>query len=55
MTRFVACSLSSDYYYNLKNARSDFGYETVVGPDEGFENMVEYFKAKEIHNPYDFV
>ena len=46
MTRFVACSLSSDYYYNLKNARADFGYETLVGPEEGFEKMVEYFKAK---------
>ena len=46
MTRFVACSLSSDYYYNLKNARADFGYETLVSPEEGFEKMVEYFKAQ---------
>lgn len=46
MTRFVACSLSSDYYYNLKNARADFGYEQLVHPDEGFEKMVEYFKIQ---------
>ena len=46
MTRFVACSLSAEYYYNLKNARTDFGYETLVGPEEGFEKMVEYFKAQ---------
>ena len=46
MTRFVACSLSSDYYYNLKNARADFGYKQLVHPDEGFEKMVEYFKEQ---------
>ena len=46
MTRFVACSLSSSYYYNLKNAKADFGYETIVGPDEGFELMVHYFQQK---------
>lgn len=49
MTRFVACSLSADYYYNLKNARADFGYETIVGPEEGFEKMVEYFAAQGNH------
>ena len=43
MTRFVACSLSADYYYNLKNARADFGYHQLVDPNEGFEKMVAYF------------
>ena len=47
MTRFVACSLSSAYYYNLKGAREDFGYEMITDPDEGFEKMVEYFKSQQ--------
>lgn len=47
MTRFVACSLSADYYYNLKNARADFGYAQLVDPEEGFDKMVDYFKAQQ--------
>ncbi len=44
MTRFVACSLSSTYYYNLTGAREDFGYEMIADPQDGFEKMVEYFE-----------
>lgn len=47
MTRFVACSLSANYYYNLKNARADFGYVQLVDPEEGFDKMVDYFKEQQ--------
>ena len=47
MTRFAARSLAGTTYYDLSNARRDFGYRQLVLPETGFEKMIKYFKGLE--------
>jgi nucleoside-diphosphate-sugar epimerase len=50
MTRFVAKELATSHWYDLSAAREDFGYTPVVGPDEGMERAVAWFRD---HPPED--
>lgn len=41
MTRFLACQLASSHYFNISQARNDFGYEPVVSPEEGMNRLIQ--------------
>jgi nucleoside-diphosphate-sugar epimerase len=43
MTRFLARALSCSHYYNISNAKRDFGYKPVIKNDEGVSRTVDYF------------
>ena len=40
MTRWVAVELAKDHYFNISAARSELGYEPVVGMEEGLRTLV---------------
>ena len=46
MTRFVAGQLSTDHYYDLSAAQSDFGYHPHPDAAKGWDEMIAYFKAR---------
>lgn len=39
MTRFVACQLAMDHYYDTSRARQDFGYAPEVSTEEGLNRL----------------
>ena len=39
MTRFVARQLATEHYFNMENARKDFGYNPAVSIAEGLEQL----------------
>ena len=44
MTRFVAVSLATHHYFNMKKAKTDFNYHTIVKEDEALEKTVKELK-----------
>jgi nucleoside-diphosphate-sugar epimerase len=45
MTRFVAAELAASHWYDLSAARDDFGYVTVVGPEEAMARTIASFRV----------
>jgi nucleoside-diphosphate-sugar epimerase len=39
MTRFLACQLATDHYFDTSRAREDFGYEPAVSTAEGLGRL----------------
>ena len=39
MTRFLACQLATDHYYDISSAERDFGYRPEVSTREGLERL----------------
>lgn len=39
MTRFLACQLAQDHFYDISRAKNDFGYRAKVSTLEGLENL----------------
>ena len=44
MTRFVAAELAASHWYDLGAARADFGYHTVIDPDEAMARTIAAFR-----------
>ncbi len=49
MTRFLAGQLATSHYFDISNARRDLNYAPVVSPEEGWENMVEWFRTHPVN------
>ena len=43
MTRFLAAQLARSHYFNIDQARNDFGYEPVVTKKEGMKYLLNYY------------
>jgi 2-alkyl-3-oxoalkanoate reductase len=41
MTRFLASQLATSHYFNISQAKNDFGYEPVVSPEEGMNRLIQ--------------
>lgn len=41
MTRFLAAQLAKNHYYEIENARRDFGYEPSISHEEGMKRLRE--------------
>lgn len=39
MTRFLACQLAMDHYYDTTRAKEDFGYHPTITTEEGLKNL----------------
>jgi len=39
MTRFLAAQLARDHYFNISNARNDFGYTPQISTEEGMQRL----------------
>jgi len=39
MTRFLACQLATDHYYDDARARKDFGYDPKISTEEGLKRL----------------
>jgi 2-alkyl-3-oxoalkanoate reductase len=46
MTRFVAAQLATSHYFDISKAKRDFGYEPVISPDEGMDEMIKSLREK---------
>ncbi len=46
MTRFVAAQMASSHWYDLSAAKNDFGYRTVVKPDEAMARTLSAFRMR---------
>jgi nucleoside-diphosphate-sugar epimerase len=46
MTRFLAGQLATSHYFDISRARRDLCYEPVVGPEEGFERLINWLKTR---------
>lgn len=47
MTRFLASQLAKSHYFNISKAKSDFGYEPLIGDEEGINRLIESLKVKD--------
>ncbi len=45
MTRFLASQLATSHYFNIAQAKNDFGYEPVVSPEEGMGRLIQSLSA----------
>ena len=44
MTRFLATQLAKSHYFNISQAKKDFGYKPLVTTEEGTKRLVnDYF------------
>jgi nucleoside-diphosphate-sugar epimerase len=39
MTRFLACQLATDHYYNIDSARRDFGFSPTITTEQGLADL----------------
>lgn len=44
LTRFVAQQMAEDHWFDISAARRDLGYEPVVSPEEGMEELLDWLK-----------
>ena len=47
MTRFLAAQLAKSHYFNINNAKKDFGYEPLVTNEEGVKRLVNYYFSRQ--------
>lgn len=40
MTRFLASQLATSHYFDISQAKNDFGYEPVISPEEGMNRVI---------------
>lgn len=52
MTRFVAAQLATSHYFDISNAKKDFGYTPVISPDTGMEQMIRYLQSPDAPPAY---
>lgn len=48
MTRFLACQLATDHYYNISAAKRDFGYQPIVSYEQAMENLGQYLIGESV-------
>lgn len=46
MTRFLACQLAHNHYYNITAAREDFGLRSIVSFEEGMDRLGRYLTGE---------
>lgn len=46
MTRFLACQLATNHYYDISRARSDFGLRSIVSFEEGMDRLGRYLSGE---------
>ena len=44
LTRFTVAQLVHSHWFSHRRAAEDFGYQAVVGPEEGLERLVAWFR-----------
>ena len=44
MTRFLATQLATSHYFNISNAKKDFGYRPLVSQKEGINRLIRFLK-----------
>ena len=47
MTRFLAAQLARSHYFNINQARNDFGYKPVVTKEEGMKCLFNYYFSRQ--------
>jgi 2-alkyl-3-oxoalkanoate reductase len=52
MTRFVAAQLATSHYFDISNAKKDFGYTPVISPEQGMEQMIRYLRSSQAPQAY---
>ena len=45
MTRFLAKQLSTPHWFDISEAKNDFGYKAEVSIDQGMINLKEWIKS----------
>jgi len=45
MTRFLACQLATSHYFNISRAKKDFGYQPVMTPEQGMQDLIQSYQA----------
>ena len=40
MTRFLASQLAKSHYFDISRAKNDFGYQSLVSPEEGMNRLI---------------
>ena len=48
MTRFLAAQLARSHYFNISQARNDFGYKPVVTKEEGMKCLFNYYFSHQV-------
>jgi nucleoside-diphosphate-sugar epimerase len=46
MTRFLACQLAHDHYYDISKARRDFGLRSIVSFEEGMDRLGRFLAGE---------
>ena len=46
MTRWVASELTTNHWFDISAAKTDFGYQPVVSIDEGMDKLAKWFSKK---------
>jgi nucleoside-diphosphate-sugar epimerase len=44
MTRFLAAQLGTSHYFDIRGARTDFGYRARVSTEEGMRRLAEWLQ-----------
>ena len=44
MTRFLATQLATSHYFNISNAKNDFGYRPLVSQKDGINHLIRFLK-----------
>lgn len=52
MTRFVAAQLATSHYFDISNAKKDFGYTPVIDPEDGMVEMIKYLRSPQSPQAY---
>jgi len=50
MTRFLASQLAKSHYFNISNAKNDFGYRPIVSQEEGINRLIRFMKSSSREN-----
>jgi len=45
MTRFLAAQLATSHYFDISRARQDFGYRSIVSPEEGMRRLIQSLRS----------
>lgn len=49
MTRFLAAQLATDHYFDIRRARSDFGFSPAISTEEGMRRLAAELTARQSH------
>jgi len=50
MTRFLASQLATSHFFNISNAKKDFGYRPLVSNEEGMNRLIRFLIPPSLEN-----